>query len=133
MIHEYYTDGNKTFLEIVGPGIWFELHVLGLQCRNRDKDKQNRLVDKVNYLLSYFFCSICRNHFRLLCKKIPLNKFFDIIDEHGNDIGPFKWTWLIHNRVNQRLGKDTIPLNIALRMYEEVLESIEGNRTCSIR
>jgi hypothetical protein len=37
--------------------------------------------------------------------------------EEGKDVGLFKWAWLFHNAVNQRLKKPIVSWSEAKRMY----------------
>ena len=121
MIEDYYCNGNQTFLEVVCPGIWFEIHILGSKCKNGNQKDIKKFKEKIEDLKENFFCINCRNHFNLLCKKIPLSDFLKVYDSNGNNIGPFKWTWIIHNKINMRLGKEIMPFKTADDMYSEVL------------
>ena len=47
------------------------------------------------YVLSFFGCRECRNHFKKELKKIP----FQITD---SDYDAILWLWKIHNEVNKR-------------------------------
>lgn len=131
MIEEYYCNEGENLLDVVCPGIWFQLHILGLKCRDGNKRKRKLFEETIEDHRNDFFCIHCRKHLDLLCKKIPLSSFSGTYDENGRDIGLFKWTWLIHNKVNRRLGKPTMAFNVALKMFSELLDNEGSCSVCS--
>jgi len=94
---------NHRTIEEIGPGIWFMLHFDGkFAVTNKLKDEYE---NKVQTLANNFPCAKCRPHFITLIKEIPLSLFRAIFNEKEEDIGFFKWSVIVHNNVNRRLGK----------------------------
>ena len=48
----------------------------------------------------------------------------NLINQDGEEVGFFKWSWIFHNAVNSRLEKPIISWETALSMYY-------SNTTCS--
>lgn len=93
---------NKWYLLLI-PFIfdysWDRLHA----CRT-----PTTLQATVNEYVESFPCEECREHFAELVDTHP----FPL--EHVHTEGEARvWTWLTHNLVNQRLGKDWHPLEEA--------------------
>lgn len=121
---------DKPLIEIVGPGIWFNLHINSLKCENKVKKK--KIIDDIEDMRKTFFCTKCRNHINLFCKKYPIFNCPIVYDQDGNDISLFRWTWLLHNHVNIRLGKPIMTLDEALDFYSNVLSNDDTCNTCSM-
>src|ERR1700678_3958359 len=89
---------------IIGPGIWFDIHVTAISAIT-DKLKE-AFVIYINTLCENFRCKKCQPHFRAFIDNNPLVNYWGIYSTTDRkDIGFFKWSWLMHNEVNARLGK----------------------------
>lgn len=86
-----------------GPGIWYKMHCDAIICNNLTLKES--FVIMINNLCNNFKCMHCKPHFRKFIDDNPLERYFNVRDEKGRDVGIFKWTWEFHNAVNARLGK----------------------------
>ena len=104
------TDPSK-----IGPGYWQIIH---FKARNSDTLKLKQDFIDFMYLLSVEFpCGNCRNHIQKYLKENPFEPFMNLKNEHGEDIGMFKWSWLFHNAVNIRIHKPYVDWDTAWEMY----------------
>lgn len=108
-------------IDIVGAGIWFELHLEAIKCNNAERKR--RFIAKITEMRETFFCDKCRQHLDLFCRKFPIQKRLIVYDKEGNDVSFFRWTWLLHNHVNYRLGKDIICFEDALETFKNIIDS----------
>lgn len=122
LIDQAYSECNpqKSLIEIISPGIWYTIHSDPLN----DNLNINHVINKLDDLQNTFFCEECRDHIKLFCRKYPIREYVKEKLKQGMDIqiAVFRWTWLLHNDVNQRLGKDIIPFRLAFMIYRESLE-----------
>ena len=102
---------------LVGTGIWFSLHIDAVHAVT-DESKEHFIV-KVNNICDNFKCKKCQPHFRKFIDTYPLTNYWNIIDEQGNDIGFFKWTWELHNQVNKFLKKYQPTLQEAYNYFSD--------------
>ena len=91
-----------------GKGIWFVIHTLALNT----KDKKQCFEWMINTLADNFGCEICKPHIKKFILDHPLKNY-------NEDY--FKWTWELHNDVNRRLNKPTLPLEEALNIYKNMV------------
>lgn len=87
---------------LFGPGMWYQIHSDSLLC-NTLILKQHFVIT-INALCNHFRCDDCKIHFRNFIDTHPIQNYFNVKDL-DKDVGIFKWTWELHNHVNQRLGK----------------------------
>jgi len=87
----------------IGPGIWFKIHTDGIAAVTQTL-KESFIIN-INTLCNSFKCKHCQPHFRKYIDEHPIDKYFNIKNKQGKDIGIFQWTWEFHNAVNSRLGK----------------------------
>jgi len=59
-------------------------------------------------------CPICRDHYAEYLKVVPLTPFLDRRDDL------FKWTVLVHNKVNEMLGKPRFTEMESLEFYRRL-------------
>lgn len=123
LIDEAYSecDPKKSLIEIISPGIWYTIHCEPLN-NNLDIDYT---IDKLDDLQNTFFCEECRYHIRTFCRQYPIREYVRQKIKQGMDlqIAVFRWTWLLHNDVNKRLGKEILPFRFAFMIYQDSLES----------
>lgn len=114
---------KKFVMNIIGPGIWYSIHLKGaLATTDYLKDM---FEEYINELCDNFPCKKCKKHFREFLDKNPIKNYRNIIDKFGEDIGLFKWSWMFHNDVNKRLGKDLIDYELAYQIYYTQLINCE--------
>lgn len=86
--------------QIWGPLFWMTIHIVALGYPKKptygDKKAAKEFFESLQYLLP---CSECRGHFRELLVKNPITPHLDRRDDL------FKYTVMLHNDVNKRLGK----------------------------
>ena len=87
----------------IGPGIWFKMHTEAVSATT--DDLKRAFIKNINVLCDNFKCKKCQGHFRKFIDTRPLEKYWNVRDVSGRDIGFFKWTWELHNQVNKFLGK----------------------------
>ena len=102
-------------IEKIGPGIWFKIHSDSIAAKTQSLKES--FVININVLCDGFKCKHCQPHFRKYINENPIEKYFDIKDKKGIDIGIFKWTWEFHNAVNLRLGKYQCSLEESYEYY----------------
>ena len=94
---------------------WNTIHI---KARNANtEEKKDEFVEYMNFLTKNFPCPNCIDHIRQYLAKHPIEKYYDIKDKNGNDIGLFKWSWEFHNEVNKRLNKKIMTWEELLRIY----------------
>lgn len=100
-----------------GPGMWFMIH---RQARRAVTPmKKEIFIDEMEDLMKTHRCGTCGPHMIEFNELHPIRDYYMIINAFGEDIGMFKWTWELHNDVNERLGKPTVPFDIAYAYYKE--------------
>lgn len=83
-----------------GPVFWNTIHIVALGYPKNptygDKKAAKEFFESLQFLLP---CSECRGHFKELLSKHPITPHLDRRDDL------FKYTVMLHNDVNKRLGK----------------------------
>jgi hypothetical protein len=64
--------------------------------------KRRHFIKYIRELIFMLPCDSCRNNLRLHFSALPINKYL------GNPESLLMWTFLLHNRVNQNLGKPQV-------------------------
>jgi len=109
-------DNHLSDPRVFGPGLWYSLHRSGIRA-NTDAKKQIFVTD-LKDLPDDIPCKGCGDHIRAYIVDNPIEVYWNVYDEHGDDIGMFKWTWTFHNAVNSRLGKPFMPWDTAYLMFK---------------
>lgn len=111
---------------IVGPGVWFSIHLTSKDATTPEKKKH--FIQYMQQLSEEFPCLKCRNHIQDYLKDNSFDDFYTIINEEGDDVGLFKWSWIFHNTVNTRLGKPYMEWETAWSSYNN---TDDGDMICS--
>lgn len=119
--HIRLTDPN-----VFGPGKWDDMHTFGAAATTPDLKKS--YCDYIRIITSSLKCMVCRKHAIEYVRDHPPEEFLNVLDENGQDIGLFKWSWLFHNAVNKRISKPEVDFKVAYAMYEP--ESAVSNSVC---
>lgn len=96
-----------------GPPAWEFLHATSFNYPIRPSD-----YDKLRYknffviLGDMYPCSYCRESYKKYIKNIPIEKFYD------SRYGIVLWLYLIHDQVNKKIGKLSIPFSAVVSKYE---------------
>lgn len=98
-----------------GVGCWYSIHTYAMNAKTDDTKKA--FMDYMKIICTNIKCENCRGHATEYLEKHPIKDFHNIKNEHGEDIGMFKWTYLFHNAVNSRLGKPQMLWETAYSMY----------------
>ena len=102
-----------------GPGIWFVTHVGAIEAT--DDDKIIHFINLTRVMFSRIPCSTCRQHAMDYLTLYPPEDHIKTVDDFGDRIGMFTWSWVFHNSVNCRLGKPTINYHTAYNLYKDGL------------
>jgi hypothetical protein len=121
-VNQFITDPT-----VLGQGTWFCMHRMAKNAITKiTKDGFIAFLDDLRYT---FPCKKCRRHINQYLTDHPIKDYYNIVDEHGNDIGMFKYSWMFHNAVNTRLGKPYVDWETAWKMYEDP-SSLPCNLAC---
>lgn len=101
--------------EIVGPGIWFTIHLMAYHAT--DPLKKQQFMEYMRMVVDNLKCEKCRMHAKRYLEEHPMEPYLNLKNMAGQDIGLFKWTWIFHNAVNSRLGKPILDWDTAYAMY----------------
>jgi hypothetical protein len=108
---------NEINIEVLGPGWWMKIHRDAVRATTEERKRcfEYNMVEDCDT----FPCAKCKTHLRTFIDNHPLKNYWYIKDNKGHDIGFFKWTWELHNQVNQRLKKYQPTLEEAYGYYTE--------------
>lgn len=100
---------------VFGPPMWRRIHSTARAAiiPSKKADFPRFLRDTINSIP----CPNCHKHAKQYVSEHPLDSYMNMVDEKGNEIGLFKYTWEFHNAVNVRLRKAFMSWENALRLY----------------
>ena len=110
-------DINKSITnpKYIGPGVWYDMHILG---KNAIAPASKKLfIDYMNVLAKTFSCMECRTHIIAYMKINPFKPYLTVKNEEGVEVGLFKWSWLFHNVVNRRIRHPEVSWEKAYSLY----------------
>lgn len=84
-------------------GMWHVMH--GTGARAITPARKQCFIELLTYYIEEFPCINCRTHLANYLQMNPISLFESATDASGREIGYAKWTWMLHNDVNRRLGK----------------------------
>lgn len=94
---------------------WRKIHRKAARIRcDEDKEKFVRYMKRLYKVIT---CAVCKAHTKKFMRKHPMEEYWTYIDDDGRDRGLFRWTWIFHNDVNRRLGKERVRWHKAVKMY----------------
>ncbi|AHH02033.1 disulfide oxidoreductase [Pithovirus sibericum] len=103
---------------VSGQGLWYIIHTLAKEATTEEKKQHFLYV--MNHIRDKHPCQgECRPHIRQYMKDHPLENYWNILTDNGEEIGPFLWAFQFHNTVNQRLGKRQLDWATVYHMYSE--------------
>lgn len=92
--------------------LWYFLHYSTLFYKNNPK--YNKYFASILNLLRYLIpCPTCKNHYNLMINSFSYNYFSNL----------FRYTVIIHNKVNNRLNKPLINFNQAYQLYNKSVDN----------
>jgi len=95
--------------KVFGPGMWSSIHIYAAEATT--PERKNCFIDFITVLFSNLKCLNCRQHATAYLERHPPR---DVIDEPD---GLFRWTWMMHNVVNRRLGKPELSFEEASKLF----------------
>lgn len=98
----------------LGSGQWFTIHKLAKRAITENKKRQ--FVEVMDDIREEMRCIKCKEHMTEYMRNNPFAPYWNY-REDGIQMGLFKWTWIFHNSVNERLGKPYVPWEVAKKMY----------------
>lgn len=97
-----------------GPPFWFAMHTISLNYPVEPSYSDKRTHYDFYYIIRNILpCEMCRQHYSELLKQYPIEPFLDSRESL------ISWVILIHNQVNQRLGKEMVTREAVLEKYEQ--------------
>lgn len=100
-------------------GIWFCIHLFAIVSIT--PELISSYMTYIQTLAESFKCNKCKKHFIYYITNNPMNKYANMTDSTGRNIGMFYWSWEFHNAVNKYLGKYQPTFEEAFNYF------IEGN------
>lgn len=105
-------DFNKQFF---GPLYWHLLHTYFANCPEiPDSSQVVKILEFYTRFQESIPCSACREEFKSLNASVPYT-FLEFARRGRHVLSYF--AWLLHNHVNQRLGKPLMKITDAARIY----------------
>lgn len=108
-------DNKFTDPKVVGAGLWWYIHSKAKEAITEISIQE--FIDLMYYLAGKFPCHTCRKHINEYIETHPFSELANLINEQGERIGMFKWTWLFHNAVNTRINKPYVDWETAIGMF----------------
>lgn len=90
----------------------------------KDFEDYIRILDKI------LPCDVCKEHFKEFKRKTPFEEYKYLKDDTCKYIGCFVWWFILHNSVNERIGKPLMQFEDAYFMYYD--EEIKPCKDCGI-
>jgi hypothetical protein len=89
-----------------GPIFWNTIHIVALGYSITPTDEEKKAAKQFYESLTYVIpCPICRVHYKSHLEELPVDAAL------GGRSDLIEWTWKIHNRVNEELGKPQITID----------------------
>lgn len=96
-----------------GPHAWEFLHTITfnypIKPTNYDRMRYKNLFMALG---ETYPCSYCRESYKKFIQNIPIENFYN------SRYGMVLWLYLIHDQVNKKLGKISIPFSAVVSKYE---------------
>jgi len=116
-------DANNLYISnpvVFGAGRWEILHSYASLCKTPEKKKEFATFVE-NVFGPTIKCLECRNHFLAMLEKYPVpfgSRRHPRGREWGEEDSVFKWTYSVHNIVNNRLNKPIMPWEVCIKLYD---------------
>ena len=110
--------------DVWGPHYWFFLHTCAFNYPKNPNDTiRKKYYDMLQNFDLYIPHTDVAKYYRLLLDKYPLKPYLDSKEDL------VKWTWYIHNKVNQKLEKKTYSLK---EFYEDYYKQYTAKKENNI-
>lgn len=100
--------------EYIGPGKWEIIHIFARDAI--DEPSKNLFVMVMKKIRDTFRCEKCKIHLTSYMESHPFHPFWNL-KENGVEVGMSKWSHILHNDVNKRLGKPQWDWNKYYNVY----------------
>ena len=97
-----------------GNGMWVFIHLLSLHATTNEL--KNNYIMTINSLCQNFPCEQCKPDFENFIKTHPIQNY-----KIESSAGLFKWSWELHNFVNNKLHKQPMKYDDALQLYKNII------------
>lgn len=115
MNHHHHTNEFPKKSSYFGPGVWLVIHTMAIDAVTDEKITD--FIDWLGMMLNRLPCPKCVKHATTYLYNHDPNIYRRTKNSNGKLVGMFIWTWIFHNSVNQRLGKDMYEFDEAYEMY----------------
>lgn len=102
-------------INVDGKGMWKTIHLLAVHSTT-EQLKQS-FASIIDVLFKNFPCEVCKPDINKFMNNHPLKQYWNTKNK-TEDFGMFKWTWELHNVVNQKLGKTVVSFDDAYNLYK---------------
>jgi hypothetical protein len=103
--------------EVWGPIFWATFHLTSMSYPDTPTYAEKRAAKEFfNSMTHLLPCPVCRGHFKEILTAMPVDSW---LDDRRSLI---EWVWMLHNRVNTRLGKAEITQAEFMERYKEMAE-----------
>ena len=103
--------------DVWGPMFWATFHIDSLGYSDEPTYSEKRAAKEFFNAVPFVLpCAVCRDHFTEVLKGLPVETWLD------NRKSLTEWVWMVHNRVNARLGKSEITQAEFYKRYNEMAE-----------
>ena len=101
--------------KIWGPKLWFVSHSVAFNYPENptENDKQTRKQWFALYK-DIIMCDVCKQHYREHWDKNPIDPYLK------NRDGLIKWVWMLHNSVNESIGKNKWSFEQMMEHYSNI-------------
>lgn len=97
-----------------GPPAWEFLHAITFNYPIKPTPNDKQRIKNLFYILGDNYpCAYCRDSYKIFIEEIKIDKFYD------SRYGVVLWLYLIHDLVNKKLGKKSIPFKEVVSKYEK--------------
>ena len=105
-----------------GPKLWFISHAVAFNYPDNptEEDKANHKT-WFDLYKTMIMCEVCKEHYIEHTSKNPIDGFLD----SKNDL--IKWVWILHNAVNESIGKNAWSYDQMYEHYSKIF-----SQKCSI-
>lgn len=103
--------------EVWGPIFWATFHLTSMAYPDAPTYAEKRAAKEFfSSMVHLLPCPVCRGHFKEILSAMPVDSWLD--DRRSLT----EWVWMLHNRVNARLGKPEISQADFTQRYKEMAE-----------
>lgn len=93
----------------IAAGMWYSIHLEAYEAKS--EEEKRAFARSMKRFCEKYPCAKCRRHASEYIAKHPIEKYWN------TNKGIFKWSWIFHNDVNERLGKPLVSWDQANAIY----------------